>query len=136
MIFNETLVSYFYAKLNAPKMFFYNRKIKHPRNLIFLRYMKFYNFLLNCESATFRQKRNALDTPKIMCLVLSKLPGTIREKWKRNVMSIRRRHSREPDFPDLIQLVDDEATLANYPLFSKEALHGYVGKKEASNRGK
>ena len=59
-------------------------------------YMKFYNFLiLKCESATFRQNWNILDTPEMICLVLSKLPGNSRDKWGRNVMNIRRRHSKE-----------------------------------------
>ena len=99
-------------------------------------YMKFYNFLLKCESATLGQNSNVLDTLEIMCLVLSKLPGNTREKWNRNVMNIRRRHLREPDFADIIHFVDDEATLANDSLFSKEALYGYVDKKEAPNQRK
>ena len=43
---------------------------------------------------------------------------------------------REPDFTDIIHFVDDEATSANDPLFSKEALSGYVDKKEAPNQRK
>ena len=41
---------------------------------------------------------------------------------------------REPDFADLIHFVDDEATLANDPLFSKDALSGYVDRKEAPSK--
>ena len=59
-----------------------------------------------------------------------KVIGNTREKWNRNAMNIRWRHLREPD------IADDEATLANDPLFSKEALSGYVDKKEAPNRRK
>ena len=62
----------------------------------------------------------------MMCLVLSKLPGNLREKWNRTVLNIKRRNLREPDFADLIHFVDDEATLANHPFFSKNALSGYV----------
>ena len=98
--------------------------------------MKFHNFLLKCESVTLGQNWNVLDTPEIMCLVLSKLPRNTREKWNRNVMNIRRRHLRELDFEDLIHFVDDEATLANDPLFSKEAFSKYVDKKEAPNQRK
>ena len=54
--------------------------------------------------------------------MLSKLLGNIREKWNKNAMNIRRRHSREADFADLIHFVDDEAKLGNDPLFSKEVL--------------
>ena len=51
-------------------------------------------------------------------------------------MKIRRRYLREPDFEDLIQFIDDDATLANDPQFSEEAFSGYVDKKEAPNRRK
>ena len=51
-------------------------------------------------------------------------------------MHIRRRNLREPDFADIIHFLDDEATLANDPLFSKEALSGNVDKKEAPNQRK
>ena len=78
-------------------------------------FQKLHNFLIKCESATYGQTWNALDTPEMMCLVLSKLPGHTRERWNRSVMSIRRRYSREPDFADLIHFVDDEATLVNDP---------------------
>ena len=40
----------------------------------------------------------------------------------------------EPDFADLIHFVDDEATLTNDPLFSKDALSGYVDRKEAPSK--
>ena len=62
----------------------------------------------------------------MMCLVLSKLPGNLRDKWNRTVLNIKRRNLREPDFADLIHFVDDEATLVNDSLFSKNALSGYV----------
>ena len=67
----------------------------------------------------------------MICLMLSKLPGNTREKWDRNVMNVRRRHLRK-----LAHFVDDEATLANDPLFSKDAFNRYVDKKEAPNRRK
>ena len=77
---------------------------------------------------------NTIDTPEIMCLVLSKLPGNSRENWNRTILNIRSRHLREPDFADLIHFVDDVATLANDSLFSKDALSGYVDRKEAPSK--
>ena len=65
-------------------------------------YRRFYNFLLKCESATYGQNWNTIDTPEMMCLVLSKLSGNSREKWKRTVLNIRRRHLRQPYFAELI----------------------------------
>ena len=44
-------------------------------------FQKLHNFLIKCESATYGQTWNALDTPEMMCLVLSKLPGHTRERW-------------------------------------------------------
>ena len=98
--------------------------------------MKFYFFLLECKSATLRQIWNGFGTPEMMCLVLSKLPGNTREKRIRNVMNIRQRHSRESDFGDITGFVDDDATFANDPLFSKVALSGCIDKKEAPNQKK
>ena len=48
-------------------------------------------------------------------------------------MNIRRRHLTEPDFAGSIHFVNDEATLANDPLFPKENWSGYVDRKEAPN---
>ena len=40
-------------------------------------YGRFYNLILKCESATYGQNWNTVDNPKMMCLVLSKLPGSL-----------------------------------------------------------
>ena len=68
-------------------------------------YKKLYNFLLKCESACYGQNWNTIDISEMMCLVLSKLLGSSREKWNRTVFNIRRRHLREPDFAALIHFV-------------------------------
>ena len=70
----------------------------------------------------------------MMCLILSKLGENLREKSNRTVLNIRRRHLRDPDFADLIHFVVDEATLANNVLFSKDALSGYLDRKEAPSK--
>ena len=43
-------------------------------------YRRFYNFFFKCESATYGQNWNTIDTPEMMYLVLSKFPGNSREK--------------------------------------------------------
>ena len=58
-------------------------------------YQKFYNFLLKCNSITQARKWNPLDTPDVICMLLSKLPGVIRDKWVRVVMNFRRKKERE-----------------------------------------
>ena len=70
----------------------------------------------------------------MMCLILSKLHENLREKSNRTVLNIRRRHLRDPDFPNLIHFVVDEAKLANNLLFSRDALSGYVYRKEAPSK--
>ena len=44
------------------------------------RYPTFYKFLLKCESITQAREWNPLDTPDVICILLSKLPGFIRGK--------------------------------------------------------
>ena len=85
-------------------------------------YRRFYNFLIKCESIMLRQQWNSLDTPDILCALISKLPGNARDKWNRKVMMIRRSHGGEPELSDFIDFVDDETLLASDPLFSQEAL--------------
>ena len=87
-------------------------------------FQKLHNFLINCESATYGQTWNVLDTPEMVCLLLSKQPGHIKERWNRSVMQ------REPDFADLIHLFEDEATLVNDTWFSNDTLSGYVHKRK------
>ena len=85
-------------------------------------YRRFYNFLIKCESIMSRQQWNSLDTPDILCALISKLPGNARDKWNRKAMMIRRSHGGEPELSDFIDFVDDETLLASDPLFSQEAL--------------
>ena len=84
-------------------------------------FRRFYNFLIKCESIMSRQQWNSLDTPYILCALISKLPGNARDKWTRKVMMIQRSYGGEPELSDFTDFVDDE-TLASDPLFSQEAL--------------
>ena len=52
---------------------------------------KFFNFLLKCESISNNQHWNALDTPEILCMLISKLPGVLMDRRNRKVQNIRRR---------------------------------------------
>ena len=58
-------------------------------------YQKFQDFLVKLDNIGHLQSWNVLDTPDIMCMILSKLPGSATEKWSRNVLTICRRHKRE-----------------------------------------
>ena len=71
-----------------------------------------------------------------MCMLLSKLPGTARDKWCRNFLTIRRRHKMEPDLTDVINFVNDEKLIVSDLNFSKETVEQYIDKKPNSRRTK
>ena len=62
-------------------------------------------------------------------MLLSKLPGQLRDRYNRKVYSIRAKHLREPELKDLINYVDKETTLVSDPLFFKEAVEQYLDKR-------
>ena len=43
-------------------------------------YRRFQNFLVKCENIDHLQSWNVLNTPGIICMLLSKLPGSVRDK--------------------------------------------------------
>ena len=69
-------------------------------------FRKFYNLLLKCESVSESQDWNALDTPEMLCMLISKLSGGLMDRWNRTEQAIRRKQGREPDLQDLIQFVE------------------------------
>ena len=83
---------------------------------------KFQNFLVKLENVGHLQSWNVLDTPDIMCMLLSKFPSSARDKWSRNALTICRRQKREPDLTDFIHFVNDETLIVSDPIFSKEAV--------------
>ena len=87
---------------------------------------KLYNFFLKCESISESQDWNVLDTAGMLCILISKLPGGLMDRWNRTVQAIRRKQRREPDLQDLIQLVEKQKTLMNNLLFFRETLHEYT----------
>ena len=54
-------------------------------------YRRLQNFLVKCENIDHLQSWNVLNTPDIICMLLSKLPGSVRDKWSWKVLTIRRR---------------------------------------------
>ena len=67
------------------------------------------------------QTWNVFDTFEIMCMLLSKLPGGIREKWSKRVLLIRRKKGKELELADFIDFVNDENLIVIDTVFSKEA---------------
>ena len=60
--------------------------IKFGDEIVFRR---FHNFLLRCKSVATNQTPNALNTPDILCMLTSKLPSGIMERYNREVPKIR-----------------------------------------------
>ena len=70
-------------------------------------YQKFYNFLLKCKSIPQARQWNPVDTPDVICMLLSKLPGVIRDKWARLVMNVRRKKEREATLGGFIGFITE-----------------------------
>ena len=71
-------------------------------------FQNFYNFLVKCEIITKSNEWNPLDTPYLICLLLSKLRGKIRNKWIWAVMD-----ARKGALGDFIKLIHEETMLVN-----------------------
>ena len=93
-------------------------------------FRKISNFLVRCQNVTGRDNWNLLDNPDIICLLLSELPGVLLDRWKRRVFNMRRNSTMEPSLSDLILFIDEETTILNVPLFSRDAVSQYQEKKE------
>ena len=63
--------------------------------------------MLKCRSVAANQRRNTWNPPDILCMIASKLPGGLTERWNREVSKIRRQHRREPDLEDFIMYIEE-----------------------------
>ena len=97
-------------------------------------YRKFYNFLIKCDSIMSCQQWNSLDTPDILCSLVSKPPGNTRDRWNRKIFMLRKHQQLEPDLSDLIDFIEEEMVLANGPLFSRDASKDYADKHDGSSK--
>ena len=67
-----------------------------------------------------------LKPPETFCIIVSKLPGSLRDRWNRKVQVVRRSFGREPCLSDFASFVHEETTLVNDPIFSKDPVLEYV----------
>ena len=88
-------------------------------------FRRFYNFLVKCEGVAKEQLWNAVNTPDILCMLVSKLPNGLIDRWNRTAYNIRERQECEPSLSDLNEFVDQETTLVNDSIFSRETLECY-----------
>ena len=54
-------------------------------------YQKLQNILIKCENIGHLQSWNVFNTPDIIYMLLSKFPGSARDKWSRKVLTIRQK---------------------------------------------
>lgn len=93
-----------------------------------------YTFLLKCNSLVEGQYWNTLDAPDNLCAIVSKLPNSSRDRWNSKTLMLRMRHGREPTLSDLLEFVDQECTLANDPLFSRDALEEHSNQRQRNGK--
>ena len=92
-------------------------------------FRKFSKFLVQCPNVTGRDNWNLLDNLYVISLLLSKLPGVLQDRWNRRVFNMRKSSTTEPTLSDLIAFIDEDTTLLNDRLFSRDAVSQYQEKK-------
>ena len=74
---------------------------------------------------SYGTSKNPLDSPDVICMTHSKVPGHLQDRWNRNALRIRRTETREPGLLDLTNFIEDKMILVNDPLFPREAVGQY-----------
>ena len=77
-----------------------------------------------------------MNTTDVVCMLVSKLPRSGRDRSSRKVLTIRKKHKRETDMMDFLKFVNDETVTVSNPVFSKEAVKQYVEKKPNNRKGR
>ena len=89
----------------------------------------FLNFVVKCQSFIC-DDWSVLDTPDTICMLASKLPPALIDLWNRKAMMHRKSKLGEPRLAEFAKFLEEETTLINDPLYSREALKQIVGYKE------
>ena len=84
-------------------------------------YRRLFNFLIKLRSLKYGYQ-NSLDTPDVICMVLTKIPGYLQNRWNRNVQKIRKIQKRETGLIYLTNFIEDTMVLVYDPLFSRDWL--------------
>ena len=74
-----------------------------------------------------------METPDTLCMLVSKVPNGVTDRWNRKTLMLQRSQQKEPSLKDFIELFDEESVLVNDPIFSREAITAYVGNQEKSD---
>ena len=98
------------------------KEVRNWPNLTFgdaKRFRLFFNFFVKCDGVTKVHNWNAINTPDVICMLVSKLPSVLIDIQNRIAYNIqKKKHECEPNLSDPIELVDQETTLVYDPVFS------------------
>ena len=83
------------------------------------------SFIISCGTSKITNW-NSLETPETLCVLVSKLPGGLKDRWNRTVQGTTRSYGRGPCLSDFSRFVKEETILVNDPIFSREAVQEYV----------
>eukprot|EP00794_Sanderia_malayensis_P002442 gene2442-2808_t len=92
-------------------------------------FRRFHIFLVKCQSISANLTWNMLENQDMICILLTKLPVYVIDRWNRQVLNIRRRQNRELRFADFVEFIDEESVLVSDPLFSRQAVEGLSDEK-------
>ena len=51
-------------------------------------FRRLFNFLIKCHTMSYSTSKNPLDSPDVICMILSKVPGYLQDSWNRNALRI------------------------------------------------
>ena len=85
-------------------------------------FRRLFNFLIKCQRLQYINNQNPLDTPDMICMILSKVPGLLQDRWNRHVHKVWKNKTRESGLLNLTNLIEDEMNLVNDTLFFREAV--------------
>jgi len=98
---------------------------------------RFSTFLSQCRSAmSILTFLSILDHPQNLQSVVTKLPFTLQDRWRRaaNKKRVARGAIPSPSFADFVNFVNAEAGIATDPVFSQEALRRLEGSSDRPDR--
>ena len=70
----------------------------------------------------------------MLCIMVSKVPGRIMERWNRSFLKIRKQQYQEPNSKNITEFAEDKTIVMNDPLFPHEVLGEFNTKPEQHSR--
>ena len=87
---------------------------------------KFPSFLLKYKTFSKSTTWNPLETPETLWILVWKLPGSLRDRWNKDVQMVRINFGREPCWSDFASFAHEEITLVYDRIFLRDPILEYV----------